>query len=342
MERASLVLGCGTRRFNTEGSPMRKIMLVIDDYNELVSLEGFFRRLGFDVLSLGKDILAAGALLSFTPDLLLATAKGRQVDGAKLALRLKKSAPSAKIALMYPSSSKPALTSDVEMVVDALIELPWSARSLIDITAKLLGLDAQPLLDKHEKINASKMKASEQARFGGDGSNNGSDVVRVSGATGLAAAGIMNTSGSANPVGAANVGGGAHAGRGAGGANVDGASGQSNVARATHGSAATVSQMPSASSVPGASSAAVTWDPITTPGMASQARSQRSAAYDQFLKTHDDGPIDGVLPRAKSVEAMKKLKADSASEQAELESLLESKREFVRTIFREGAKKAKG
>ena len=47
-------------------------MLVIDDFNEMVGLETLFRRLGFDVLSFGREMAVAEGILGFPPDLVVA------------------------------------------------------------------------------------------------------------------------------------------------------------------------------------------------------------------------------------------------------------------------------
>ena len=47
---------------------MQKILLVIDEFTELEALESLLKRLGFDVLSVGKEVLVADALLRFSPE----------------------------------------------------------------------------------------------------------------------------------------------------------------------------------------------------------------------------------------------------------------------------------
>ena len=47
-----------------------RVESVIDEFNELVGLETLFRRLGFDVLSLGREATVQEAILGFPPDLI--------------------------------------------------------------------------------------------------------------------------------------------------------------------------------------------------------------------------------------------------------------------------------
>lgn len=135
---------------------MRKIMLVIDDIQGLVSLENLLRRLGFDVLSLGKDLLVGDALMRFQPDIAIATLKGRSVDGLKAAARIKKQVPTCKIALSYPSGDQPIVTEEIRDLVDGMIASPIQSARAIRMVAKFAGLDSTSLIEKLEKLTRQK------------------------------------------------------------------------------------------------------------------------------------------------------------------------------------------
>ncbi len=126
-------------------------MLIIDEYRELIALETFFRRLGFDVLSIGKDLLLNDALLRFHPDLVMSSHKGRMVDGMKVASRLRHLTPSPRVVLVIHSGSAIAIDKEQEQSIDAVIEFPAPADKIITVVAKLLGLDDQPLIVKYRK-----------------------------------------------------------------------------------------------------------------------------------------------------------------------------------------------
>jgi CheY-like chemotaxis protein len=166
---------------------MRKVLLVVDDYNELIAIEGFFRRLGFDVLSVGKDVLVADALLKFIPDLVLASVKGRHVDGIKLASRIFKAAPSARVALIYGAGEKPVLPPEARSRVDTLIELPVKPTAIISLVCRLLNLDPDPILEKFARQNVNKPKANERSKVfleeaeGIDNKREGESEIKASG-----------------------------------------------------------------------------------------------------------------------------------------------------------------
>ncbi len=135
---------------------MAKVMLVIDDYNELEFIETLLKRVGFDVLSLNKDASVADTLLGFFPALVVATLKGPLIDGLKTAALAKKQAPSTKVMLLYGKGAVPQLTGEQKTKIDALIEAPVQPQDTLLIIAQLLRMDAPALLDKFEKLSRAR------------------------------------------------------------------------------------------------------------------------------------------------------------------------------------------
>ncbi|MEK7356641.1 MAG: hypothetical protein AAB250_09340 [Bdellovibrionota bacterium] len=140
---------------------MRKVMLVIDDYSEMIGLESTLRRLGFDVLSVAKDVLVNDALLGFYPEIVVATFKGRHVDGLKVALRLKKNPIPPAIALVHAGSA-PLISGDDRRAIDAFLESPLKAKHLIETIARLARVPAAPLLEKFEKVSNADLSTDEE------------------------------------------------------------------------------------------------------------------------------------------------------------------------------------
>jgi DNA-binding response OmpR family regulator len=134
-------------------------MLVIDDFNELVGLETLFRRLGFDVLSLGRESLVSEAVLGFPPDLAVATGVGRHVHGLTLAPKLRYGSSQPKLVVLLPYRD-PDLGSHPGLLnadVDAVIETPFDPRAALRVVAQLLNLDPEPLLEKYTKIVTARL-----------------------------------------------------------------------------------------------------------------------------------------------------------------------------------------
>lgn len=147
---------------------MRKILLVIDDFNELVGLETLFRRLGFDVLSIGRESLVAETILGFPPDLAIATGRGRNVDGLNLAPKLRFGTTQPKLVVLLPNRGDEKLSEDPGLLyaeVDAVIETPFEPRSALKVVSRLLGLPAEPLLEKYSKIVGARLFEPDELKI---------------------------------------------------------------------------------------------------------------------------------------------------------------------------------
>lgn len=141
---------------------MRKVMLVIDDIQQMTGLEAFLRRLGFDVLTLGKDSQVPDALLSFTPEIVIASARGRNVDGPKLSVRVKKLVtPPPRVAICF-SGTAPILSAADLNKIDALLELPLAGEAGIRLLAQLANVPFEPLFEKFRKFASAKLTKDEE------------------------------------------------------------------------------------------------------------------------------------------------------------------------------------
>ncbi len=138
---------------------MHKVLLVIDEFTELEAMESLMKRLGFDVMAIGKELLVPDALLRFQPDLVMATFKGRSVDGPRLAAKfkaVKAGTPAPRVVLIWSSSMpSPQLTPEVEGAIDALVEAPLHPVGVIRVLARLLNVAEEPLIKKFERIGAT-------------------------------------------------------------------------------------------------------------------------------------------------------------------------------------------
>lgn len=147
---------------------MRRILLVIDDFNELVGLETLFRRLGFDVLSLGRESLVVDAILGFPPDLVIATGRGRHVNGLHLAAKLRIGPVNPRLVVLLPAREDGDFSSDPALLkaeVDAVIETPFDPQAALKVVARLLAIPADPLLAKLSKIINARLFEPEELKI---------------------------------------------------------------------------------------------------------------------------------------------------------------------------------
>lgn len=136
---------------------------MIDEFTELESLEFMLKRLGFDVLAVGKEVLVADALLRFPPDLAMITYKGRSIDGFRAAAKIKvprTGFPPPRVALIWSKASgmsSPRLSSENASLCDALVEGPLEPYAVIQILARLLLVDEDVLIKKYERASGQPL-----------------------------------------------------------------------------------------------------------------------------------------------------------------------------------------
>lgn len=141
---------------------------MIDDFNELVGLETLFRRLGFDVLSLGRESLVVDAILGFPPDLVIATGRGRHVNGLHLAAKLRIGPVNPRLVVLLPAREDGDFSSDPALLkaeVDAVIETPFDPQAALKVVARLLAIPADPLLAKLSKIINARLFEPEELKI---------------------------------------------------------------------------------------------------------------------------------------------------------------------------------
>ncbi len=143
-------------------------MLVIDDFNEMVGLETLFRRLGFDVLSFGREMAVAEGILGFPPDLVVAVGRGRHVNGFKLAPKIRYGNTRPKLVVLVPLNEKRSaerMAEDSQADVDAVIETPFDPREALSVVAQLLNLEPEPILEKYGKIVSARLFEPQELKI---------------------------------------------------------------------------------------------------------------------------------------------------------------------------------
>jgi DNA-binding response OmpR family regulator len=127
---------------------MTRILLAIEDYNELIFFETLLKKVGFDVVGVQNDIVISEKLMSFNPELMIVTSQGTRVNGAKAMARLKSKGNLPRTIFVNPRGKK---TISPDKAVVAILDSPVSPRSLIELVASLLNLDEDLLMEKYEK-----------------------------------------------------------------------------------------------------------------------------------------------------------------------------------------------
>lgn len=134
---------------------MRRVLLVVDDYGELVYLQTLLKKLGFDVDGIQNQRSFEDSVLSLNPDVVIATAKGKRVNGIEMVENLKRNRGVPKVLLLVPSQIIDRIKVASLANVDASIESPVKANELLMVLGQLTDIDAPQLIDKYQKLKTN-------------------------------------------------------------------------------------------------------------------------------------------------------------------------------------------
>jgi hypothetical protein len=131
--------------------PMRRVLLVIEDYNELLLVEKILKKIGFDVESLPSEASLPERMMGFLPDLVLATGDGNRINGHSVSKKVKRKGINAKLLLLFPRQK--LLTIDVATyAAEGALETPVVPRTLIKAICDFTGIPSAGILTKFDKI----------------------------------------------------------------------------------------------------------------------------------------------------------------------------------------------
>lgn len=131
---------------------MNKILLVYEDYADLMSVEGTLKKVGFDVIGLSSEYSIAEQVLAFNPDLVVGAGRGGKVNSLGVGKRLKEMHRwQGKSVLIFPANLKPSPQDLMRIRVDMILEAPVPPVRLVQVVGKILGHDEAVLLERLNK-----------------------------------------------------------------------------------------------------------------------------------------------------------------------------------------------
>jgi len=134
---------------------MLRVILVIDDYNELIYLQTLLKKLGFDVEGLQSTKKYADVSLGFNPQVLITTALGKKVDGLSLAQNITRRRGLPKVFALRPRGIVLTEEALVQAGIDVVLDSPVQPKALIAALAQHAGADEESLLEKYDKIQGA-------------------------------------------------------------------------------------------------------------------------------------------------------------------------------------------
>lgn len=135
---------------------MIKVLLVYEDYNELVLAESFLKKVGFDVVGISNEILVHDQLLSFNPDIVVANGKSQRVSSFSIGQKMKENQRfHGKCIIVVPKDTRPAPQEILKMKMDGILEAPVQPEKLIQVLCRLANTDSANFIDKFQKAKIS-------------------------------------------------------------------------------------------------------------------------------------------------------------------------------------------
>jgi CheY-like chemotaxis protein len=110
---------------------MPRILLILDDYNEMLYLQTLLKKLGFDVDSLTSTRNISDAILSFNPKFLIMTALGKKVNGIELSKEITKRSGIPRLILLKPIAQSFANGELSASIIDKVMETPVNILKLL-------------------------------------------------------------------------------------------------------------------------------------------------------------------------------------------------------------------
>lgn len=140
---------------------MLRVLMVLEDYGELMFLQTVLKKIGFDVDAIQNPHSFAESLLRMNPDVLVMTAAGRRVRGQELVKQVKKTRGLPHVVLLR-ANGQDEDTSIEE--ADRWLESPVGALDLLNCIGELCHLNQQVLQEKFQKLHLQEAQ-EEQARI---------------------------------------------------------------------------------------------------------------------------------------------------------------------------------
>lgn len=128
---------------------MNKILLVYEDYTELMNTESALKRVGFDVIGLSSEYAVSKQIVSFNPELVVASGSSNKVNSLSVGKRLKEMGRwQGKALLIFSPQLKPTALELIKIRADMILEAPLPLSRLLQVIAKTLGHDEAVLADR--------------------------------------------------------------------------------------------------------------------------------------------------------------------------------------------------
>jgi hypothetical protein len=129
-----------------------KILLVYEEYSDMSGAQSLLQKVGFDVLAISTEYTLSENVLSFNPDIVVASGRGGKVSTVSAGRRLREMTRwQGKVILILPSGYKPNPQDFAKIRADMLLESPIPPLRLMQVVGKMLGIEEHILQERLSK-----------------------------------------------------------------------------------------------------------------------------------------------------------------------------------------------
>lgn len=133
---------------------MLRVLMVLEDYGELMFLQTVLKKIGFDVDAIQSPRAFQDSVLGMNPDVLVMTAHGKRVNGLELNRGLRRVRGMPRAILLR----SPNVPQEQDPLVSGWLNTPVAAVDLLNMIADTCGLDKQLLQDKFSKLKLKEIE----------------------------------------------------------------------------------------------------------------------------------------------------------------------------------------
>lgn len=135
----------------------RRVLLMNDDYVENSRVETLLKKVGFDVLSMQTEAGLGDKVLSFRPDMVVATGTSAKLGAISVGTKLKEMRGfNGAVILGIARGTKISPMDLLKVRMDRMLEAPFAVENLVRNMCEVLALDAEACLEKLRKAQWSE------------------------------------------------------------------------------------------------------------------------------------------------------------------------------------------
>jgi hypothetical protein len=148
---------------------MNKILLLYENYQELMNIESVLKQVGFDVIALSSESMLSDQMLAFYPDAVICSGEGGRVSPLSVGKRLKDLTWwQGKSILLFPENFKPIPQDLVKIRVDLIFDSTVDNVRIVQVLANLFGYSESNLLERfHHPAIPERVVSKKVGHFAG-------------------------------------------------------------------------------------------------------------------------------------------------------------------------------